>query len=171
MKLIELIPFYGYEKKLKLSVSQPGLFTVTGAIQNILVPPPSKNPSRIDGLYKTTCFEVFAANEAGEYLEWNFSPSGNWCVFSFHSYRNRSKDRVGQESFSNLQFKATNTQMTLSVELKIDPIKEALQSKGPLKIGCTAVIEFLDNKIDYYALRHPSDKPDFHDIKGFLIEL
>lgn len=171
MKPVELIPFYGLEKKLQLSLSKPGVFSVRGPLQNIVIPKPSKTPTRIEGLYRTTCFEVFAANEKGEYLEWNFSPSGDWCVFSFQSYRARCPDKAGPESFSNLHFKASEKEMTLSVDLKLDAIKEALKSKGSLKIGCTAVIEFLDKKLEYYALKHPSEKPDFHDAKGFLIEL
>ena len=40
---------------------------------------------------------------------------------------------------------------------------------GP--IGLCAVIERWDGAISYWALAHPSDKPDFHHPESFALEL
>jgi hypothetical protein len=42
---------------------------------------------------------------------------------------------------------------------------------GPLRIGLCAVIEEKDGTLSYWALRHPRRKPDFHDRRGFALEL
>ncbi|QLQ12045.1 MAG: hypothetical protein HZY74_00360 [Brevundimonas sp.] len=42
---------------------------------------------------------------------------------------------------------------------------------GPCRIGLTAVIEDTDGTISYWALAHPSDKPDFHHPDSFVLEL
>lgn len=45
-------------------------------------------PARIDGLWRTTCFELFVANRDGaRYREFNFSPSGAWAAYAFDGYR------------------------------------------------------------------------------------
>ena len=38
-------------------------------------------------------------------------------------------------------------------------------------VGLTAVVEGLDGAIAYWALAHPSDKPDFHHPDSFALEL
>src|SRR5690606_16064169 len=45
-------------------------------------------PLRVEGLYQSTCFEVFIACQ-NRYLEWNFSPSLEWSGYAFSSYRSR----------------------------------------------------------------------------------
>jgi hypothetical protein len=42
---------------------------------------------------------------------------------------------------------------------------------GPLQIGLCAVIEEKSGALSYWALRHPRRKPDFHDRRGFVLEL
>jgi len=166
---MELTPFYHFEKNVKIRAADSLQFMITGHVDLIRIPPPSKSPSKIEGLYNTTCFEVFAMSPTGQYIEWNFSPSLDWCVFSFEKYRKKTTDLAGIETFSKLRFSKSSEEIVLSVELEIDLVKRLLNT-DKLKVSCTAVIEFTTGKIEYYAFSHPSDKPDFHDPKGFLIE-
>jgi hypothetical protein len=42
---------------------------------------------------------------------------------------------------------------------------------GARRLGLSAVIEATDGTISYWALAHPSDKPDFHHPDSFVLEL
>jgi hypothetical protein len=43
--------------------------------------------------------------------------------------------------------------------------------RGFHRIGVTAVIESPAGDLSYWALKHPAEKPDFHDPNGFSITL
>ncbi|MDF7777123.1 DOMON-like domain-containing protein [Sphingomonas sp. AOB5] len=50
--------------------------------------PPAATPARTDGLWQRTCFEIFLRDPGtGAYLEFNFSPSGEWAAYRFTGYR------------------------------------------------------------------------------------
>ena len=42
---------------------------------------------------------------------------------------------------------------------------------GPARLGLTAVIEEAGGRLSYWALRHPAERPDFHDAGGFALEV
>lgn len=42
---------------------------------------------------------------------------------------------------------------------------------GADRLGLSAVIEGVDGAISYWALVHPSDKPDFHHPDSFVLDL
>ena len=42
--------------------------------------------------------------------------------------------------------------------------------RASLRLGLSAVIETIDG-FSYWALRHPIDKPDFHNADGFALPL
>ena len=49
---------------------------------------PTAIGSRVTGLWEDTCFECFLANGSEQsYVEFNFSPAGDWQVFRFSDYR------------------------------------------------------------------------------------
>src|SRR5262245_20356349 len=53
--------------------------------------PSSKPAASIDGLWQHTCFEAFVSVQGDSaYREFNFSPSGEWAVYCFRSYRERT---------------------------------------------------------------------------------
>ncbi|NMF90687.1 hypothetical protein GPA26_19635, partial [Aromatoleum petrolei] len=47
----------------------------------------------------------------------------------------------------------------------------ALPQGSPLELGLTAVVETLDGTLSYWALRHPSARPDFHLRDAFTLPL
>ncbi len=55
--------------------------------------PANSEPDRTDGLWKTTCFEIFLRKPGeGGYIEFNFSPSTQWAAYQFRSHREGSRD-------------------------------------------------------------------------------
>lgn len=176
-RIDELLPFYGYEKNIGIHLKSflngkdfNFEFGVTGDLSLIKIPARSLAPESKDGLYRQTCFEVFIANEEGKYFEWNFSPSGDWCVFNFEKYRKKAKDLLDKKMFSSSVFEQKKDKLVLSVSMDYKEIESQLKSVQKIKIGASVVLEFKSGKKDYYALAHPSEKPDFHDPKGFLID-
>ena len=114
--------------------------------------PPQRKPGFADGLWRHTCFEVFVARKgARAYREYNFSPSGEWAAYAFSSYRKRGRGKV--------------------VRPRWDGRVAAIEARGRLKIGLSAVIEEESGALSYWALRHPPGKPDFHDRRAFALEL
>ena len=45
----------------------------------------------------------------------------------------------------------------------------ALPPTGELLLGLSAVIELDDGRLFYWALSHPSARPDFHDRRGWRL--
>lgn len=123
---------------------------------------PSKAPAiRTDGLWQHTCFEVFVRTGDG-YVEYNLSPSDAWATYGFSGYRegmspaDQTIDVHGLDGGENY----------VALEAVIDLPPDAI---GP--IGLSAVIEATDGTLSYWALAHPSDKPDFHHPDSFVLEL
>ena len=62
-------------------------YVLRADMARVRVPQPD-TPERADGLWKHTCFEAFiSASGLSGYYELNFSPSGQWAIYSFDRYR------------------------------------------------------------------------------------
>lgn len=123
--------------------------------------PPAASPARTDGLWQTTCFELFVMPAGGEgYFEFNFSPSTAWAAYRFDGYR---------EGMADLPLAPP----------RIEPVEGGVRVAfdlgglpgGDWMVGITAVIEEADGTKSYWALRHPSAQPDFHHPDCFAFEL
>lgn len=129
----------------------------------ILLPGP-KDPERADGLWKTTCFELFVrvCDEPG-YLEFNFSPSSDWAAYAFDAYRKGM--RVLPIEDPEIWISPNSSHFTLAVE--------ALPNlpSSMLHVALSAVIEETDGTKSYWALRHPPGAPDFHHPDCFALTL
>lgn len=128
-----------------------------------LAPPAA--PDRTDGLWQTTCLELFAAADDGTpgYAEFNFAPSGQWAAYRF------AAPRTGMAPLALAQAPAIGLAgdgdgVILSVRL-------AGLAPGALRLGTTAVIEEADGTRSYWALAHRGDRPDFHDPDCFVRQL
>ncbi len=132
-------------------------FVAQGAVPLI---PPRAASVRVDGLWKTTCFELFVRGQAEDYAEFNFSPSTRWAAYRFARYR---------AGISKLPVTAPH----------IEPIEGgvrvtlhyAMPNAGHQCIGLAAVIEEIDGTKSYWALAHPPGKPDFHHPDCFALTL
>lgn len=117
---------------------------------------------RADGLWRTTCFEAFAGLDDGGYAEFNASPSKEWAAYRFDGYREGMRDLGGAVEV----FRVEQDEQGLTIGAWLS------WSDWPRvhRVGVSAVIEEIDGTISYWALAHPSDKPDFHHPDSFVLE-
>ena len=143
-------------------------FRLDGDISQIRIPSPSA--PRIDAeLWRHTCFEAFIAIEGKPaYHEFNFAPSGEWCIYALSGYRNGSP--VADETMRpQIALRSTGSRLELDAHVRLDTLS-AIHPSASLRIGLAAVIEASDG-VSYWALHHPADKPDFHNADGFALRL
>lgn len=133
-------------------------YVVEGAADGLAWPAPGKG--RADGLWRTTCMEVFVQTDDG-YSEFNLSPSGQWAAYRFDGYRTGMAEADGVIQAPLLD--AGSDHVALEAVIDLPPDARAL--------GLSAVIEERDGRISYWALAHASDKPDFHHPDSFLLEI
>ncbi|WP_255568032.1 DOMON-like domain-containing protein [Brevundimonas sp. PAMC22021] len=162
----ELKPFGGMAGGLSLSVEverrAQGLwlrFVLEGDVDAVAWPPLSAR-GRADDLWRHTCFEAFVRTGGG-YVEFNLSPSGAWASYRFDGYRRGMVQAPERVEVSGLDGAEAYVALEGLVDLPPDAAALAL----------SAVVEREDGRISYWALRHPSDKPDFHHPESFVLDL
>jgi hypothetical protein len=129
-----------------------------------------RGPSRReDGLWKHTCFEAFVRGLGDAYCEFNFSPSTAWATYGFSRYREgMSQIELAREPSVAVSVAPDR----LAMEAVIGP--EALLSlpgNDVLQLSICAVIEEIDDRLSFWALTHPAERPDFHHPAGFVLEI
>ena len=144
-------------------------YVVDGDVSRIALPP--QVPSGpADGLWRHTCFEAFVAGHTSTaYCEFNFSPSTEWAVYGFTSYR---------EGMSQLEHaipplvttSITEDRIALEAILQRETLL-GLPGAATLRLGLAAVIERADGGLSHWALAHPSERPDFHDPTAFVLTI
>jgi hypothetical protein len=133
-------------------------FVAKGAIDGVAWPEPAEG--RADELWRTTCFEAFVETDDG-YVEFNLSPSGRWASYRFDGPRQGMRDAVETPTVPEMD--AASDLVRLETRLTLP--------RGARRLGLSAVIEATDGTISYWALAHPSDKPDFHHPDSFTLEI
>jgi hypothetical protein len=123
-----------------------------------LVLPPFAGRARTDGLWQTTCFELFVMAPGGEgYAEFNISPSERWAAYDFSGYRAGMAERAVERS------PVCTPRRGGSVLIFDAAIPMSALPPLPWAYGLTAVIEEDGGIKSYWAMAHPPEKPDFHD--------
>lgn len=136
-----------------------------------LVLPPAAGATRADGLWQTTCFEVFLQPDNGSaYVEWNLSPSGRWNAYDFAGYR------AGMAPRPLRQAPETSMRIDGDGDDRAVIFDAALPLAGapllPCRLGISAVIEERGGPTSHWALAHPAGGvPDFHAAAGFTVRL
>lgn len=157
----------GIEVDLKITERSLALrYSLTGDLAQLRIPPPG-SPRRTDRLWQHSCFEAFVASKSNPgYLEFNFSPSGEWAAYAFRGYREgaRAVDEA-QDPGITARKVADRLEVSAAVRLEDLPAGEGLQ------FALCAVVEEMGGALSYWALRHPSGKPDFHHPEAFALEL
>lgn len=139
---------------------------------------------RRDELWKSTCLEIFWGPASGcSYLEMNLSPSGDWNVYAFDSYREGMRPVFDVRVDFAHQFarqRARQNEASVDVfswtgSLRLDSgqareFAESLRSSS-LVLGATAVLEYEDGGREYWALAHAGKQPDFHLRESFRLRL
>lgn len=131
-----------------------------------LVVPPLAGKGRADGLWRTTCFELFVRPGAGEaYAEFNFSPSERWAAYDFTGYREGMAERALPRD--------PGCTMRRGRDMAIFDAAVPLAGLPPLPwaYGLSAVIAEEDGRVSYWALAHPAGKADFHHPACFAAAL
>jgi hypothetical protein len=143
-------------------------YSAGGALEKILWPASlSSKPQRKDELWKHTCFEAFIKPIGSDsYWEVNLSPSGDWNVYRFTSYR---QGMAKEESIQVLNpcFSQEGKNWHLSCELWVPD----WNSVTGFDVGLTTVLEATSGQIFYLALAHAGTQPDFHLAKSFKARL
>lgn len=123
-----------------------------------LVAPPFAGKGRADGLWQTTCFELFLRTAAGAgYVEINLSPSERWNVYDFTARREGMTERPMPREPECTMRKGTDMAIFDAA------IPAAGLPATPWRCGFAAVIEEEGGRKSYWSLVHGSDVPDFHD--------
>lgn len=135
-------------------------YVLAGPVETVRWPQAAAR-ARTDGLWQATCFEAFARTSDG-YVEYNLSPSGAWAAYRFDGYRAGMRALEIAPPFIVTRMAQGRFVVTVDVELPEDATDA---------VGLTAVVQGLDGAIAYWALAHPSDKPDFHHPDSFALEL
>ena len=143
-------------------------YSLEGDIGHLRIPAEGV-PRRADTLWQHTCFEAFvAAREVAAYYEFNFAPSGEWAMYRFGAYREGMiKVEAAQTSIS-----ARRDTQRLVLQAVVD-LKELgeFRNRAELRLALAAVIEENNGRLSYWALAHPSSKPDFHHADSFALRL
>ncbi len=129
-----------------------------------LVLPAFAGKGRAEGLWQTTCFELYVMAEGGlAYDEYNFSPSERWAAYRFDDYRAGMRD-LAMATAPTISGASGEKLYVLTVTLDAIP-------RGRVRVGLSAVIEEDDGAKSYWALAHPPGKPDFHHPTCFALTL
>ncbi len=147
-------------------------YHLSGDMARLMVP--KAQPSeRCDRLWEHTCFEAFLGSAGCTgYREFNFSPSGQWACYDFSCYRQPLRSDL-HTAAPQITAQITDGHLKLQAVIGNDALPQDAASK-PLRIGLAAVVETRDTVEDnrsYWALHHPTDRPDFHHPDSFLFEL
>lgn len=136
-------------------------YDLTGDLDEIVFPPLAASERR-DGLWTTTCFELFVRHPGQDgYQEWNFAPSTAWAAYQFDGYR--AGMRNADVSAPVIARTRREDHYRMTVQLKADTV--------PWQTGLSAVIRHADGGTSYWALAHPAGKADFHHADCFTAEL
>jgi hypothetical protein len=138
-------------------------FGVSAPAERFVIAPVSE-PWRADELWKTTCFEAFLRIEGEDsYREWNFAPKGNWAAYDFSGYREHMTEaEVGSPPY--IRMEDNFTWWTVGATIAVEADKQ-------WDLGLSAILEEKDGTKSYWALAHPSEKPDFHAPGCFVARL
>ena len=131
-----------------------------------LLVPPFAGKGRADGLWQTTCFELFLKPRGGDaYLELNLSPSERWNAYDFDGYRDGMRERPFPHE-PECTMRQGSTFAIFDAALPLGGLPQ-----GDCAVGLCAVIEEAGGALSYWALAHPEGKPDFHAPACFAVAL
>lgn len=144
-------------------------YTLSGAIEQVLIPKPTERPSRRDELWSETCFELFLRQNGSTtpYLEFNFSPSGDFAVYLFSGYR-EGMTRPVTTWVPAISVDTGEGGLTLSTRIPTTVTGSLLGGHDGIEAGLCSVLKAHDGSYAFLAAHHPSEKPDFHHPESFL---
>ena len=143
-------------------------WALTGKLSELAIPAAEESPGRKDLLWEETCLEFFLGAKGSErYWEFNLSPSGDWNVYRFTSFRKGMREEPAIASLP-LVVRRSAEAFALSLDLDIGKIVPA---RKDIEIAVGAVVKTVKGGTSHWALVHPGSRPDFHRRDGFLLGL
>ncbi len=119
-----------------------------------------------DELWQDTCCEAFVAlPDRTAYREFNFSPSGQWAIYDFADYRQAMRRHL-PDAPPKIDCQPTPDGFVLTVDLP-----RSLLGPPPWQIGLSCILKYTDGSVDYRALSHAGERPDFHQRASFTLHL
>lgn len=143
-------------------------FILTGDLRRLRIPA-AGSAARTDELWRHTCFETFVRREdAADYLEFNFAPSGAWQAYRFGGYRAAREPAelaapphltVGYREAGGVPARTADALLLEAIIVLPAPFAQA---PGGLRLGLSAVVEEAPRGLSYWALGHAPGRADFH---------
>jgi hypothetical protein len=135
--------------------------------RHVRIPQPVQDAGRADKLWAHTCFEAFVGlARSPQYLELNFSPSGQWAAYRFDSYRQGMVPAL--DAAPRLAVRHDKERLELQAEVRLSG--EASGDRR-LRLALSTVVEDREGRLSYWALRHAPGRPDFHHPESFSLAL
>jgi hypothetical protein len=141
-------------------------YALLGDLSELAIPSTDEFPRRKDRLWEETCLEFFLGIKDSEaYWEFNLSPSGDWNVYRFTSWREGMRE---EPAIASLPFAVRREPEALGLSLDLD-IGKIVPPRMDIEIAAAAVVKTAKGGTSHWALVHPGPRPDFHRRDGFLI--
>ena len=143
-------------------------YRIEGDLDELQLPPQQRSTHR-DGLWRHTCLEAFIRPPGGAgYLEFNFSPSSEWAIYRFASYR-AGMQAVEPERPPKIICRRHERELVADVDVHLGAL--GVPAGGDLQLALAAVLQDQQGAYCYWALAHGEGKPDFHHATGFAAAL
>ena len=148
-------------------------YTLAVPAGRLMLPQRSAEPSARDLLWKRTCGELFVGvrGEPG-YIEFNFSPSGDWASYAFDGYRENGRPRSWQGPTPGVRVMpgegVTRLVAVVPQQAFLCLLRDGRMPR--LEAACTLVLEADRGDLGYWSLAHPRAVPEFHDRAGFVAD-
>ena len=144
-------------------------YVLHGPLDAIRLPPPGPL-RRADRLWEHTCAEAFvAAAGTAAYVELNFSPSREWAAYAFTAYR-AAGPLAATALEPRIVVRRERDTVALDVLVALADLSCSYRD-AVLRVGLSVVVAATDGRLSYWALHHPSPRPDFHHPDGFTLRL
>jgi hypothetical protein len=129
--------------------------------------PPFTGRRRADGLWQSTCFEMFVQSTGTPaYAEFNFSPSEAYAAYDFAAWR----DGMAERALSHdpvITPRGSGDLLIVDVAIPLADLPAL-----PAALSLTCVIAEQGGAKSYWAMAHGNpDQPDFHDPACFVATL
>jgi hypothetical protein len=144
-------------------------YVLEAPLDALRIPPPKPaRPKHM--LWRHTCFEAFVALvPGGPYHELNLSPSGEFAVYAFSTYR--QNEPLAEDAISpGIVTTATRDGLELTARVALAPLSPGYE-KAAVHVALSAVVEDASGGIVHFAAHHAGDQADFHHAAGFTLRL